>query len=171
MFNAGLAGSLKNLVYSQHFHRGDTSWIPNEEGCLEYMPVFDYMFNKEFEFWSGDLEKELFDSSIVPNQGLELSRRYLKPNPYDENKYIVASWILKAPSQKPHHLEKVIKCHVEMTDIYDLGDSRNFESATHAISKIKKIQQAHCYIGSPTSWDTITRLYKKPMISLWPVEW
>lgn len=168
MFKQGLAGSLRNLVISQHFYKGDTSWITNEEGALEYLPIYHYMFIKKYEFWSGNLDNEDVDSTTVPNQGIDLCKLYLKPNPYIIPNCVVSSWIKSTSSGKQYHIDKVIDLDIHMLDIVDLGDSRNFKNIAHILYKIRKIQQSYCYIGSATSWCAITRMYNKPSINLWP---
>ena len=61
MFKAALSGSLKRLVYSQHFFEGDTSWIPDEIESLEYIPVYEKMFYKHHKFISTTLDKEFIN--------------------------------------------------------------------------------------------------------------
>lgn len=167
MFSAALSGSLKRLVYAQHFFDGDTSWIPDEDEAMDYLPVYDYMFNRIHDFCSTDLEKEDLN---MPNNDMTLCQQYLKPNPYNSKQYVVSSWIFESGSGKEHHSNKVIKAQVFMDDIIDLGDSRHFDNIDQIISKIELIQQAMCYIGSPTSWDVISRWYGKPTIRVWPHE-
>lgn len=163
MFKAALSGSLKRLVYSQHFFEGDTSWIPDEIEALEYIPVYENMFNKPYKFISSNLDKEYINDIPV-----SLCKEYLKDNPNSDNKHVISSWILASPSDKGYHQNKVLRAEVIMEDIIDLGDSRNFKSLQQIMYKIKLVQQAKCYIGSPTSWDVIARLYDKPVIRIWP---
>ena len=167
MFSAALSGSLKRLVYAQHFFDGDTSWIPDEQEAIEYLPVYNYMFNKTCEFHSSGLEKEDLQ---MPNNDMTLCQRYLKSNPHTEQKHVVTSWIFGSGSGKEHHNNKVIKAQVFMDDVVDLGDSRHFKDIEEIINKIQLIQQAICYIGSPTSWDVISRWYGKPTMRVWPHE-
>lgn len=168
MFEAALSGSLKRLVYSQHFFDGDTSWIPDEQQAIEYIPVYDLMFNRKYNFVRGDLDKEDLD---MPNNNVSLCQQYLKPNPYqNEDKHVVSSWILGSNTGKQHHSNKVIKAQIFMENVIDLGDSRYFKNIQEVMYKIKLVQQAKCYIGSPTSWDVIARWYSKPVIRIWPFE-
>lgn len=166
MFEAALSGSLKRLVYSQHFFNGDTSWIPDEQQAIEYIPVYDQMFNRQHDFVSGDLDIEDLD---MPNNNVSLCQQYLKSNPHqDEDKHVISSWILGSDTGKQHHSNKVIKAQIFMENVIDLGDSRHFKNIQQVMYKIKLVQQAKCYIGSPTSWDVISRWYDKPTIRVWP---
>jgi hypothetical protein len=165
MFKAALSGSLKRLVYSQHFFEGDTSWIPDEMYALEYIPVYEKMFSKQHEFVSTNLDKEFINDIPVT-----LCQKYLKDNPCSDDKHVISSWILGAPNDNSHHQKKILRAEVIMEDVIDLGDSRNFESIQQIMYKIKLVQQAKCYIGSPTSWDVIARWYSKPVIRIWPYE-
>ena len=165
MFSSALSGSLKRLVYSQHFFEGDTSWIPDEIYALEYLPVYEKMFIKQHKFVSTNLDKECINDIPVT-----LCQKYLKNNPNNEDKHVISSWILGAPTEKDHHQRKILRAEVIMEDVIDLGDSRNFESIQQIMYKIKLVQQAKCYIGSPTSWDVIARWYSKPVIRIWPHE-
>ena len=165
MFKAALSGSLKRLVYSQHFFEGDTSWIPDEMCALEYIPVYEKMFSKQHKFVSTNLDKEFINDIPVT-----LCQKYLKDNPCSDDKNVISSWILGAPTDKSHHQKKILRAEVIMEDVIDLGDSRNFESVQQIMYKIKLVQQAKCYIGSPTSWDVIARWYSKPVIRIWPYE-
>lgn len=165
MFKAALSGSLKRLVYSQHFFEGDTSWIPDEMCALEYMPVYEKIFFKQHKFISSNLDKEFINDIPVT-----LCQKYLKDNLYSDDKHVISSWILGAPTDKSHHQKKILRAEVIMEDVIDLGDSRNFESVQQIMYKIKLVQQAKCYIGSPTSWDVIARWYSKPVIRIWPYE-
>lgn len=169
-FAAGLYGSLKRLVWADHFYDGDLSFLKNAEQVLEYLPVYEYMFNGNNEFYIGDLDFEDINQ-LEHNRSLELMQRYLKPNPYTNEEYITCSWILASDNNdndKPHYLRKVLHVETELTDITDLGDSRNFVSAQEIIRKVAIIQQSKCYIGSQTSWENITRLYSKPVVKFWP---
>lgn len=169
-FAAALYGSLKRLVWADHFYDGDLSFLKNPKQVLEYLPVYEYMFNQNNKFYIGDLEFEDINE-LEYDRSLALMQSYLKANPYTNEEYITCSWILSSDNStntKPNYLKKVLNVKTELTYIIDLGDSRNFISAEQIIRKVKMIQQSKVYIGSQTSWENITRLYNKPIVKLLP---
>lgn len=170
-FTAGLYHSLKRLTWADHFYHGDLSFLEDREQVLEYLPVYKYMFYNQNDFFVGDLDFENINELEV-NRSLTLMQKYLKPNPYTDEKYVVSSWILSSDKndfKKPNHLKKILDIKVDLVDVIDLGDSRNFNSVNQIIRSIEYIQQSKMYVGSQTSWDAITRLYNKPVIKILPL--
>jgi hypothetical protein len=173
-FTTALYGSLKRLVWADHFYDGDLSFLNNSfdspEKVLEYLPVYEYMFNQNNKFYIGDLYPEDINDYQY-NHSYDLVQKYLKPNPYYREKYITSSWILASDNKSnkdPAYLKKVLQVKAELIDVIDLGDSRNFDNISEIIRKIKIIQQSKCYIGSYGSWENITRIYNKPIAVLYP---
>ena len=167
-YTAGLFNSMKHLVYADHFMDGDISWIGHKDDVMDYYPAYQYMFNQTNEFYDG--EDEIMDLNEFGGGHIDLVDRYLKPNPM-QPQHVVTSLILKnnnSVGDKPHHQEKILNFDANLMNIIDLGDSRNFRDDAHVLDCIKKMQQAVCYVGSPTSWTPIARLYKIPMIVMWP---
>lgn len=168
-YTAGLFNSMKHLVYADHFMDGDISWIANKDDVMDYYPAYQYMFNQTNEFYDDD--DDIMDLNDFGGSQTGLVDRYLKPNPY-QPKHIVTSLILEnnnKATSKPHHQEKILRFDARLVDVIDLGDSRNFKDDDHVLECIKNMQQASCYVGSPTSWDPIAKLYKIPTVLLWPL--
>lgn len=168
-YTAGLFNSMKHLVYADHFMDGDISWIGHKDDVMDYYPAYQYMFNQTNEFY--DDEDDIMDINDFGGGQTDLVDRYLKPNPY-QPKHIVTSLILEnnnKATSKPHHQEKILRFDARLVDVIDLGDSRNFRDDDHVMDCIKKMQQASCYVGSPTSWDPIAKLYNIPTVLLWPL--
>lgn len=168
-YTAGLFNSMKHLVYADHFLDGDISWIRNRDRVMDYLPAYQYVFNQTNEFYVGD--EEIFDLNEFGGGQTALVDQYLKPNPMTP-KFVVTSLITENnnnATSKPHHQEKILRFDSRLIDVVDLGDSRNFRDDDHVLDCIKTMQQASCYVGSPTSWDPIARLYNIPTVLLWPL--
>lgn len=170
MFKGAVWLNLKRAIYADAFFDGDLSYLPQDliDEVYEYMPVYNFMFNNINPLYVGDNGEEDFDPGLTNHQIRHLMKDYLTSYDNQEN-HVVSSWILGSQfsSDKPHHQVKILEVEVEMENVIDLGDSRNFESASQVISKVRQIQRCKLYVGSDTSWYHIARLYDKPGIQIW----
>jgi hypothetical protein len=170
MFKGAVWLNLKRAIYADAFFDGDLSYLSQDliDEVYEYMPVYEFMFNNVNPLHVGDNKEEDFDPGLTNHQIRHLMKEYLAPYDNQEN-HVVSSWILgsRFASDKPHHQIKILDVDVEMESVIDLGDSRNFDSVSQVISKVRQIQRCKLYVGSDTSWYHIARLYNKPGIQIW----
>ena len=174
-FEAAIFEAFKYIHYADILFDGDLSYLDEgkRKAATDYLPVYDYMFYTENDIFMGDGEPQefpqTFNDDMVEETTHKHFKKYLKPAELSEL-HVVTSFIKLSPQKtlKPHHAMKGLAANICTTNVIDLGDSRNFETADHCILKIKQIQSCTCYVGSGTSWYDIVRLYDKPGIQIWP---
>jgi len=170
----GLHESLKRLYCADAFFDGDISFAGKRSAndALAYLPVYDYMFNRDNDIFVGEQERfhkdgePHFSNLIFTRDPKEIIRfkRKMKEKTLSQL-YVVTSFIGTKQKRKPIRDDWRI-VHAAATNVIDLGDSRNFKDVDECIEKIKLIETSICYVGSLCGWYDISRLYDKPTIIL-----